>query len=186
MLNETVGAILQLLIFTLIPFLVYAIRNKTTKGFFDYIGLKKSTKKANYLAMLACLLIVVPMLFLTLVSADFKAIMLDPSSVTGKFREMGFGGNAMFILIVIAVFKTALAEEIFFRGFLIFGGMHAAIFAVATNNVLFLTVIFLMPSIGAYVSTYLNEKVGNGSIIPGWISHALANVISYGVVGFII
>jgi hypothetical protein len=40
--------------------------------------------------------------------------------------------------------------------------------------------------IGAYVSVYLNEKMGDGSIIPGWISHGLANVISYSVVGFLI
>ncbi|MEZ4990761.1 MAG: hypothetical protein R2824_10130 [Saprospiraceae bacterium] len=46
--------------------------------------------------------------------------------------------------------------------------------------------IFIIPSIGAYVSVYLNKKMADGSIIPGWISHALANVLAYGIVGFII
>ena len=32
----------------------------------------------------------------------------------------------------------------------------------------------------------INEKIANGSIIPGWISHGLANIIAYSVIGFLI
>ena len=205
MINDTIGAILQILVFTLIPFLVYLIRNKSTKGFLDYIGLKKSTKKANYLAVFACLIFAIPVLILTLTNADFKEIMFEPSSITGKFRQMGFGIESLSILIVIALFKTSFAEEILFRGFIakrlisvigyqkgnllqaaIFGVIHTALFASITSNAFFLIVIFIVPSIGAYISVYLNEKIGNGSIIPGWISHGLANILAYGIVGFII
>lgn len=205
MINETIGAILQIIILTLIPFLVYVIKKKSTKGFLRYIGLKKSTRKANYLAILACLLFAAPILILTLISTDFKEIMFNPTSVTGKFREMGVGLNSIFILIVVAVFKTSFAEEILFRGFIakrlisimgyqkgniiqsiIFGIIHTALFATITTNILFLLVIFIVPSVGAYISTYLNEKVGNGSIIPSWISHGLANILSYSIVGFLI
>jgi len=205
MINEIIGAILQILIFTLIPFSVYLIRNKSAKGFFEYIGLKKSTKKANYLAIFACLLFATPMLILTLTNADFKGIMFEPNSITGKFRQMGFGIESLSILIVIALFKTSFAEEILFRGFIakrlisvmgyqkgnilqaaIFGVIHTALFALVTSNIIFLIAIFIVPSIGAYVSTYLNEKIGNGSIIPGWISHGLANILAYSVVGFLI
>jgi len=205
MINEIIGAILQILIFTLIPFSVYLIRNKSAKGFFEYIGLKKSTKKANYLAIFACLLFATPMLILTLTNADFKGIMFEPNSITGKFRQMGFGIESLSILIVIALFKTSFAEEVLFRGFIakrlisvmgyqkgnilqaaIFGVIHTALFALVTSNIIFLIAIFIVPSIGAYVSTYLNEKIGNGSIIPGWISHGLANILAYSVVGFLI
>ena len=205
MINESIGAILQILVFTLIPFLVYLIKNKSAKGFLEYIGLKKSTKKANYLAVIACLLFATPMLILTLTNADFRDIMFEPNSITGKFRQMGFGIESLFILIVIALFKTSFAEEVWFRGFIakrlisvagyhkgnviqavIFGVIHTALFALVTSNVIFLIAIFIVPSIGAYVSVYLNEKIANGSIIPGWISHGLANVLAYSIVGFVI
>ncbi|MBD79532.1 MAG: hypothetical protein CL840_11495 [Crocinitomicaceae bacterium] len=205
MINEFVSAIVQIIGFTLIPFLVFLIRKKSVKGFFAYMGLSKSTKKANYLAILACLLFAMPMLVLTITSVEYKEIMLEPTSITGKFRQMGLGIDSIFILLVIAVFKTSLAEEILFRGFIakrliavlgyqkgnllqacIFGIIHTALFSMITSNMVFLIVIFIVPSIGAYVSTYLNEKIGNGSIIPGWISHGLANILAYSFVGFVI
>lgn len=205
MINEFVGTGLQILILTLMPFLVYLIKKKNKKGFFDYIGLKKSTKKANFLAVFACLLFAAPPLILTLVSTDFKEIMFDPISITGKFRQMGLSFNSLSILLLIAIFKTSFAEEILFRGFIakrlirvsgfvkgnviqavIFGIIHTILFAFTTNNPVFLLIIFLIPSIGTYVSVILNEKIGNGSIVPGWIAHGLANVLSYSVVGFLI
>lgn len=203
--SEFIGAIFQVLIFTLIPFLVYLIKNKKAKGFLNYIGLKKSTRKANMLAIIACLLFAAPPLILTLISSEFKEIMLDSNSITGKFNEMGLGMHSVFILLIIAIFKTSFAEEIFFRGFiakrlisiigfrngnilqaLIFGIIHTGLFAMTTQNPFFLTAIFIIPALGAYVSVILNEKYADGSIIPGWISHALANILSYSIVGFLI
>jgi len=115
------------------------------------------------------------------------------------------GLNSLLLLFVIAVFKTAFAEELFFRGFIakrlismtgyvrgnllqatLFGIIHTALFAFITTNPVFLLMIFLIPSLGAYVSVYLNEKVADGSIIPGWISHGLANILAYGIVGYVI
>lgn len=203
--NEIIGTVVQIIAFALIPFLFFLIKRKTTNGFFDYIGLKRSTEKANSLALFASLLFAAPALILTFFSEDFRQIMLDPGSITGKFRQMGFGFQPVVILLTIAIFKTALAEEIFFRGFVakrllsatgfvkanliqaaIFGIVHTALFAIITKNPLFLTVIFIIPAAGAYVSVCLNEKVGNGSIVPGWISHGLANVVSYAIVGFLV
>ena len=205
MLNEFIGAVLQVLMFMLIPFIVYLIKHKGVKGFFNYIGLKKSTPKANLLAILTCLLFAAPPLILTLVNPDFRTIMFDPNSITGKFRQMGFGTGSIIILLLIALFKTSLSEELFFRGFVakrliaglgflrgnvmqafIFGIIHTILFSFTTRDPLFLVVIFLIPSIGAYVSVILNEKMANGSIIPGWIAHGLANVLAYGIVGFLL
>lgn len=44
--------------------------------------------------------------------------MFDPNSITGKLRTMEFGTNAIILLLIIGVFKTAFAEEILFRGFI--------------------------------------------------------------------
>ena len=205
MINETIRAFVQILVFTLIPFLVYFLKNKSLKGFFKYIGLKKATKKANILAVFVCLLYATPMLILTVTNTDFKKIMLDPNSITGRFRQIGFGIESIYILIVIALFKTSFAEEILFRGFIakrlisvlgfwkgnllqsaIFGITHTALFFLVTSNIFFLLVSFIIPSVGAYMSAFLNEKIANGSIIPGWIAHGLANIVAYSTVGFII
>ena len=103
MTTALISAILQILAFTLIPFLVHVISNKSVKGFFNYIGLKKSTLKANSWAVVACLLFAGPMLILTLTNADFKEIMLDPQSITGEFRAMGLSPKSIFLIIIIAV-----------------------------------------------------------------------------------
>jgi len=205
MVNEIIETILQIFIFSLIPFLVFVIKKRTVKGFLDYIGLKKSNSKANSLAILASLILLAPMLLLTLTSDSFQEIMFDPNSITGKLRTMDFGPNSIFILLIIAIFKTSFAEEILFRGFIakrlisslgfikgniiqavIFGILHTVLFAMITTNFVFLSLIFIFPTVAAYVFGYLNEEKGNGSIIPSWIAHGVANVITYIVIGFVI
>ncbi len=203
--NQIFGSILQILIFIFIPFLVYLIKKKSAKGFLDYIGLKKSNKKANYVAILASLIFLAPVLLLTIISEPFREIMFDPNSITGKLRAMNVDVTAIITLLIIAIFKTSLAEEILFRGFIakllinsigfkkgnllqavIFGISHVVLFVIITTNMFFLILIFLFPTIAAYIFGYLNEKKANGSIIPGWIAHSLANTITYIFVGFII
>ena len=110
---------------------------------------------------------------------------------------MEFSPSSIVLVIIIAILKTSLAEEILFRGFIakrliawlgflrgnlaqaaIFGVIHTALFATITTYIPFLILIFILPSAGAYVSAYLNEKIANGSIIPGWISHGLAKKLN--------
>lgn len=204
MLNEIISAVLQLAVFTSIPFLVYLIKYKTSKGFMNYIGLKPSNRKANLLALLIVVLIALPILLLFLFNEEFKAILTDPQSVTGKFRQMGFSWEALIMVLVAAVIKTSLAEEILFRGFIakrliaglgfqagnllqavLFGAIHALLFMSITKNPLFLFIIFLFPTLGAYFKAYLNEKVADGSIIPGWLAHGGGNIIAYSSIGFL-
>jgi uncharacterized protein len=205
MLNEILSALFQILAFSLIPFVVYLIQKKTTKGFLNYIGLKKSTAKANGMAVLASLIFLIPPLGLILFNDDFREIMTQPSTMTGKFKTMGPAAKTFMILFMAAVFKTALAEEILFRGFIakrlmriagyyrgnvmqavIFGLLHLVLFLTITNNPLFLSFIMIFTTVGAYLFAYINEKQADGSIIPSWISHGLANVVSYAVVAFLI
>lgn len=204
MLEELVSALLQVAVFTLIPFVVYLIRKKTAKGFFDDLGLKRSTRSANLLALLL-VLFAVPLFWLTFTNEVFRDIMTNPSSVSGRIREMGMGPAAFAVILIAAGFKTALSEEIFFRGFLakrliamtnfrvgnllqaaIFGIIHTALFMTLTGNPLILFAVFFFPAAGAYFQAYLNEKVANGSIIPGWITHATSNIVSYSLVAFIL
>ncbi len=205
MINELLETLLQIALFSLIPFTVFGIQNRRIKGFAAYIGLKKANKRANTLAILASLILLPPMLILTATSAEFQEIMFDPNSITGKLHAMTFGPQALAILLLTAIFKTAFAEEILFRGFIakrlintfgfktgnllqaiLFGALHTALFALITPNPLYLALIFLFPTLAAYLFGYLNEKTANGSILPSWIAHALANTLTYLIVGFVI
>ena len=204
-LEELISAILQLLAFTLIPFLVYIIRQRSVKGFFQYIGLKPSNRKANAWALATSLIFIIGAMGLVFISPDFKEALTAPGSITGKFRAMGFGVEAVVALLLIALIKTSLAEEILFRGFLakrlihvlgfqwgnllqaaLFGLIHLLLFISITSSFFFPAFIFVFSGLGAYISAYINEKMADGSIIPGWIAHGLANVVSYSVMGFLI
>ena len=196
--DHLINALGQLLVFTLIPFVVYLIRFKKVKGFFSYIGLKKSTRKANALAFLIVILLAAPMLTLAYFDSGFREVITGPTSMIGKFKDQGLQLSVLIILIIDAGIKTSLSEEILFRGFLakrlisisgfqtgnilqavIFGAVHALLFSLLTNNILYLTVIFIFPTVGAYFKTYLNEKLAGGSIIPGWIAHGVGNFTAY-------
>ena len=206
MINEIISAVLQILVFTLIPFAVFLITHRTANGFFDYIGLKATTKKAIFLAIAASLIFLAGGITLAFLSSEVKEVLINPPSVTGKIREMGLTPASVFTLIIIAGFKTSLAEEILFRGFiakrlvnwlgfqlgnvlqaLIFASIHALLFwALSKSGVLFILFIFFFSGTVGYIIEYINEKHGEGSIIPGWISHALGNTISYFVIAFLI
>ena len=198
------SALLQLLVFSLIPFIVYLIRYRKVNGFFDYVGLKASNRKANSLALIISLFLGVPILILARFTPEFFEIMTDPKSVTGQIRGMGGGAEALTAIFFVALIKTYLAEEILFRGFLakrlialtnfqwgnliqafLFGILHSILFLSISSNGWFLFIIFLVPFAGAWAKTWLNEKLAGGSIIPGWIAHGVGNLIAYSVVAFV-
>lgn len=203
MITEILSSIFQVIVFALIPFLVYLIRYKQLKGFLQYIGLTPSPRKALLWALLIALWLAIPILAITQIDPDFKDILTHPESVTGKIRAMGWGPAAVLTILFTAILETALAEEIFFRGFvakrliaissfqtgnliqaLLFGLIHTLLFLTITDNYFFLAIIFLFPGLGAYAKVYLNEKLAAGSILPGWVAHATGNLISYTYVGF--
>ena len=205
MVHYLTSSVTQVLLFSFIPFLVYLIQKKKLKGFFSYIGLKRSNRKANQFALFIALLIAFPLLMLAKYHDGFREAMLHPSSVSGSIRLIGDNTLMMVAILFTAVFKTALAEEIFFRGFvakrliallgftagnivqaIIFGALHSVLFYFIgiSDNIFFLSIFFIVPTFGAWFKAFINEKMANGSIIPGWIAHGTANVISYSYIAF--
>lgn len=206
LLNELINTILQILVFTLIPFLVYLISHKKAKGFRQYIGLYAAPTKANLYAVVASLIFLLAGLILGMVDQDILEMLRAPGTVIGKIRGIGWGPEAIILVALMAGFKTSLSEEIFFRGFVakrlmawlgyqwgniiqavIFGLIHVLLFwAIMEAGSAFLIFIFLLSGIAGYLVGYIKEKVGNGSIIPGWIAHGLGNIISYTIIGFVL
>src|SRR5690606_2820685 len=81
-------------------------------------------------------------------------------------------------ILIAAILRTSLSEEIFFRVFLakrlialtnfqtgnflqelIFGIIHTLFFLPITHNALFFLVIFIFPAMSAYLQTYLTHKI---------------------------
>ena len=46
------------------------------------------------------------------------------------------------------------------------------------RNIVGITAIVLLTGTIGYLMGYINEKVGNGSIIPSWIIHSSANIMT--------
>jgi len=203
MISEIIQSFIQILVFSFIPFIVFLFRNKTSKYFLKSIGIKNPTLRSVKLAVLFSLIFALPILLIAANNSSFLKIMHNPESITGKIRQMGLSLESIISLFTIALFQTAAAEEIFFRGFLakglinkfghkignviqavIFGILHLAMFLIITNNIYFLFYAFVVPAIIAYIIVEVNERIGNGSILPGIIMHGISNVLSYSIIGF--
>lgn len=203
--QEAINAALQVAIALLITLVGYALAGKKRGSYFRFIGLFPAPPGAVRTTLLAAAI---------LVPASIAVIYLTPlhdaasagNTVAGKIRELGPTWETAGLIALIAIFKTSLAEEILFRGLiaktlirwfgffignslqaLIFGAVHALIFVapggLAFDPMLALGVVGL-PAVGAFVMVWINERRAGGSIIPGWIIHALSNLIGYPILAF--
>ena len=206
LLMELLSTILQVAVCTLIPFVVFLFRRDKGVSFRSYIGLTRPTGKSMRYVIVSSLLFVLAGIGLTIIDPDVRQAVLSPVSVTGKLRLMGLSSSTVLTLLLIALVKTSLAEEIFFRGFVakrlvaaigftwgnlaqaaVFGLVHFFLFKALTNATIFpLVVMFLLSGFAGWTIGYIKEKYANGSIIPGWCAHAVGNTISYAVIAFIL
>jgi len=127
-----------------------------------------------------------------------KETAIGKGTVPAVIRQLNNMYEKMLLVIIIAVFKTALAEEILFRGGLgkwliyrlgyqygnilqamIFGTIHILLFWKSVAGTSFIIFSFLISGTGAYLAAHINERVSKGSILPGWLMHGTANVLSY-------
>lgn len=193
MLNELVGALIQVLLFSLIPLIFWYVTAHKKESFFKWIGLKKPLCD-NSLKM-ALLSIVVTLVYFIVVSRCIKFL---PEGVTTAGSQFaGQGILALPSVFFYAFLRTALSEEILFRGFLLkriqsrfgfmtgncvqallFGLMHGIPFGLATNNALAFLLLTLIPGLFGWYQGWLNEKKCEGSIIPSWLLHGCINLLT--------
>jgi len=176
----------------------YRLRHKKVAGFFSYIGVCKATFKSVLYAIPIAIMATACMLF---VFAYFglQHLVLNPNTPAWSLHTNGFNLASIGNVIVFAWVGTALWEEVFFRGFLakrlinligfipgnlvhavIFGLMHVLLYCAIKLDIRLSAylLLFLTPAILAYSMTYLNERVAKGSILPGYVTHALLNTIT--------
>jgi membrane protease YdiL (CAAX protease family) len=205
MLNTFVSAVLQVAVFTLIPLATYLVTRRRLAGFPEYIGLTRPTRRSMVIATLFAGATLV--IFAVVLSAfpGLRETLGGPGTAAGRVRELGLTAAGITQLLVGATVQTALSEEILFRGFvakrliermgfqwgnvlqaLIFAAPHLLLLLVpgAHASVLAAFGLFAYPFAMGLILAWLNERIGNGSIVPSWWAHALGNAGGYALMAF--
>jgi uncharacterized protein len=205
MVQESINAALQVAVFTLIPLIAWAIFARKQESFPRYIGLIAPTTKAM-LWTLGVAVILIPASLAVFMLPAVRDMAAGSNTVAGNFREQGASADVVGQILIVALFKTALSEEILFRGFIakrlirwlgfgvgntlhaaLFGAVHLLVFVVDGGpkfDANLALAIAGLPAVGGWIMAWLNERVGNGSIAPSWFLHALTNAIAYPLLAF--
>ena len=189
--SKVVSSIIQIVLFSLIPFIWWLVTRRKVESFWSFIGLKQVyNAKENKLVIL-----ILDIIFKFLILSVFIIKSLkNVEMATSVFYGLKFA--AIPAIIIYAVFNTALPEEIVFRGFLLktisdrfgfgignlvqgilFGFMHGIMFFYLTGPIMALMITVFTGLIGLAMG-YVNERKAGGSILPSWCIHASANICS--------
>ena len=193
MLNELVGAIAQVLFLSLLPLAVWYVTARKKESFFSWIGLKKPICKNKISTALTA--IVMTILYIAAMTACVKLLPDGVTTVGSQFAGGGLG--ALPAAFFYSFVRTALSEEILFRGFvlrlirnqagftagntvqaLLFGLVHGIPFGIITNSILAFVLLTMLPGLFGWYQGWLNEKQCEGSIVPSWLLHGSINFIT--------
>lgn len=187
--NKIINSLLEIILFSLLPFLFWYFSARKQERFPDWIGLKKIK-----VAKKTALAIIIVTTFYLLISLILLNSLKNIENATTEFQGLRFA--ALPAIFIYAFFNTSFPEEILFRGFilkrlanklgftkanfiqsLLFGLLHGVMFFPLVGNLKSILII-LLTSLAAFAMGYVNEEISGGSIIPGWIIHAISNLIA--------
>jgi len=181
-----------LVLFSIIPVLWWLFSARKKEKLFSWIGLTKPQFTSNSKVLLISLLSFGLMFAL----GTYLVFAFEDGSILASAQFAGLGVGGIIPILIYAFLQTGLSEEILFRGFLnkrlshkfgfaIGNTVQAVLFGLVHGALLFgsiqLSLVILVvgfTSVFGWLMGYLNEKVGNGSIMPSWIIHGLANMVS--------
>ncbi len=188
LINEVISSVVQVLLFSLIPFITWLLTARKKESFFSWIGLKKfsSSKKECVKFAIGSLVIceiVGLIVYIFILKADWN-----------QSTSAGLGIIGIPSAIINSFVHTAFSEEILFRGFIqkrlqkilsfkiatiiqavLFGLAHIVLIMDRLNFVE-AVVLALYPIIPGILLAYTNEKKADGSIIPSWLMHGFMNI----------
>lgn len=204
--EEFFSAAVQVAAALIIAFVVYLIFGRKTGRFKNYTGLGWPPLWAIGWGVAAGLVLALAGIVL-FTALGLTGVATGEGTFSGKLKTIGPTPTAFAFILIIAFIKTSLSEEIFFRGIIakrliawlglvwgnpvqaaIFGAVHLLLFFVPGGLAFswFLALIlFLFTGAMGWVFAYLNERKGNGSIVPGWLAHGVLNAVSYPVFAFL-
>jgi membrane protease YdiL (CAAX protease family) len=209
MLQETVNTAFQLAVVLAICAVAWLAARfvwRDRQGLRAFVGLVAAPPRAMLFALGATFLFGAASLALFKFTS-LNALATAPNTVAGQVREMGLSAETAAVIAIVAFLKTALSEEIFFRGLIakrliawlgfgvgntlhavLFGAIHLLIFVVPGGpawDPFAAAAFFAVTGAGGWVMAWLNERVGGGSIAPSWLMHGLANAAAYPVLAFL-
>ena len=188
LISELISSVLQVLLFSLIPFLVWLFTARKKESFFSWIGFKKVSSdkkevaKCGIVALIVCWILGV-VVYKFILSGDWN-----------KSSSAGLGAIGIPSAILSSFIHTALSEEILFRGFIqkrlqkimnfkVATVIQAVLFGFAHIVPIFDKINFIegaalviFPIIPGIIFAFINEKKADGSIFPSWILHGLMNI----------
>ena len=148
--NELVGALVQLVLFAAVPFIVWLIFARKKCNFFEWIGLKSPKHEGNLLVTILVTVLSVAF-YIALTSYITKKYSEGLTTAGSDFAGKGFA--AFPAVLAYGFIRTGLSEELLFRGFflkrigskfgfavgntvqaLLFGLLHGVPFGIATQH----------------------------------------------------
>lgn len=191
-LETAIESLLQVLIFSMIPFLAWLIfARKKEPSFFKWIGLTKPVISDRKIVVL----VIASSLLLWVIVTPLLQPLMDQSATT-DYSKNGISASAVTQVIFMSFIKTGLSEELFFRGFLgkrliskfgfivgntiqavLFGAAHSFIVLSGCGIILTLTLVAVAATIG-WLQGLLNEKAAIGSVIPSILLHGISNTVT--------
>ncbi len=200
-------AIVNLIVFSLIPFVWWLIRHRKETGFFQWLGFYRPRLKSKW-----WVLVIFAVLYYFFYNFDFTQL-IDPatleyvenSDAVSANAFAGIGAAATLPALIENFIANGVAEEILYRGFLckrlcgklgtvagivlqavLFGLMHNILYILVGLDVglWYHILTFIFTGMGALLLGWLNEKIYNGSIIPSIVLHGAGNFIATMLVAF--
>lgn len=185
-LQRIMSAFIQFLFVIILPYIWWFLIVRGKVSFGEWIGLK-AIKRVEDSYLIAW--IIGGFLLFTIFSMFIFPLTRSIETATSAFSGMGY--KALPSILIYSILQTSLPEELLFRGFLlkrmanhmpfVFANTIQAFALVLFASVVSLKVtffiIFFTGAIAAYLG-FVNEKKAGGSILPSWLIHATANILS--------
>ena len=194
MVEGLINTVIQVGVVLIVCLVAWLIFGRRKAPFRTWVGLTG----APPLLLAACLAAGAAAAWLLLQAPGVAPLAGGPGTVIAASTPDGVTAGAIVVLAVSAVFKTAFAEELFFRGLIgkrLYGAMgfwpgnlaQALLFGAVHLPLLLLpeaprqTVLMMIgfATVMAVVSGWLNERRAGGSILPGFALHAAGNLTTY-------
>lgn len=188
--NAALSALANLVIFAVLPFLLYFLYHKWRHA----RGFKEISKRAGlclgnprYIGY--CLALAIVQIAALLVWQPSTEVLIREGSAWKEFAGLGLGKSAIAMALLYGVVKTGFAEELLFRG-LIAGSLSRKLslpWANLLQSLIFLAphvfiVLFMPEAWGVLILIFVGSlflgwaRIRSGSIIGPWLIHASANV----------
>ena len=188
--NKLISSLIQIVLFSLIPFVYWYFKVRKNQKFTEWIGFKR-IKRVDKTLILSIFIVTIIYIIIGIILLNSLS---GVNNATSEFAGLRF--KAILPIIIYAALNTALPEEILFRGFalkrlvskigfnngnliqsILFGLVHGVMFFLIVGVLKSLLIIFVTGCI-AYAMGYINEKLSEGSIIPSFIIHTVSNLLA--------